>query len=138
MVKIGERLRSLRIDNSKSKQELSIYLDITESSYNRYEQGTRQPDIESLIKLAIFYNVSLDYLLGRDDIEMPVFEREKVLSYKDLVDLGLNGKFAHGIISEIDKSKPFEKRIRSSLDDKTKYVTKEEVRAYLEKVYDMI
>lgn len=138
MNKISERLRVLRVDNGKTKEELAIYLGITVAAYSRYETGTRLPDIDSLIKLAIFYNVTLDSLLGRDDIEMPVFEREQVVSYKDLVELGMNGKLAHGIISEIDKSKPFEERIRSSLEDKTKYVTKEEVREYLKKVYDMI
>ncbi|HEM3623479.1 TPA: XRE family transcriptional regulator, partial [Streptococcus suis] len=84
------------------------------------------------------YGVSLDYLLGRDDIEIPVFDRSQVVCYKDLVDLGINGKLAHGIISQIDSNKLFEKRIRRSADDKTKFVEKEEVRELLELLAGLI
>ena len=138
MNKISERMRELRIDNSKEKEELATLLDVTLSAYNRYESGARQPDVDSLIKLAIFYGVTLDYLLGRDDIEMPVFDRSQVVSYKDLVDLGLNGKLAHGIISQIDSKKPFEARIRHSADDKTKFVEKKEVRELFESIVELL
>lgn len=137
MNKISERLRVLRVDNGKTKEELAIYLGITVAAYSRYETGTRLPDIDSLIKLAIFFNVTLDYLLGRDDIEMPVFERENVLSYRELIELGMNGKLAHGIVKQIDSLKPFEERIRRSIDDKTKYVTKKEVKSFLQSLLEL-
>ncbi len=137
MSKISERMRELRIDNGKEKEELAILLDVTPSAYNRYESGARQPDVDSLIKLAIFYGVSLDYLLGRDDIEMPVFDRSQVVCYKDLIDCGLNGKLAHGIITQIDSKKPFEARIRRSVDDKTKFVSKAEVKELLETLLEL-
>ncbi|HEM3552788.1 TPA: helix-turn-helix transcriptional regulator, partial [Streptococcus suis] len=99
---LGTRLQTLRIDNEKNKEELSIYLNMTVDGYSRYETGKRQPSVDNLVKLAIFYGVSLDYLLGRDDIEMPIFERENVVSYRDLVELGVNPKLAHGIVAQID------------------------------------
>ncbi|HEM3613045.1 TPA: helix-turn-helix transcriptional regulator [Streptococcus suis] len=135
---LGTRLQTLRIDNGKNKEELSIYLNMTVDAYSRYETGKRQPSVDNLVKLAIFYGVSLDYLLGRDDIEIPVFDRSQVVCYKDLVDLGINGKLAHGIISQIDNNKLFEKRIRRSADDKTKFVEKEEVRELLELLAGLI
>ncbi|MFM0759399.1 helix-turn-helix transcriptional regulator [Streptococcus suis] len=135
---LGTRLQTLRIDNKKNKEELSIYLNMTVDAYSRYETGKRQPSVDNLVKIAIFYGVSLDYLLGREDIEIPVFDRSQVVCYKDLVDLGINGKLAHGIISQIDSNKLFEKRIRRSADDKTKFVEKEEVRELLELLAGLI
>ncbi|HEM3704364.1 TPA: helix-turn-helix transcriptional regulator [Streptococcus suis] len=135
---LGTRLQTLRIDNGKNKEELSIYLNMTVDAYSRYETGKRQPSVDNLVKLAIFYGVSLDYLLGRDDIEIPVFDRSQVVCYKDLVDLGINGKLAHGIISQIDSNKLFEKRIRRSADDKTKFVTRDEVKALLKGLFNLL
>ncbi|MFM0611605.1 helix-turn-helix transcriptional regulator [Streptococcus suis] len=135
---LGKRLRSLRVDNGKTKEELSIYLNMTVDAYSRYETGKRQPSVDNLVKLAIFYGVSLDYLLGRDDIEIPVFDRESVVSYRDLVELGVNPKLAHGIVAQIDSSKPFEERIRRSVDDKTKFVTRDEVKALLKGLFNLL
>ncbi|HEM6035838.1 helix-turn-helix transcriptional regulator [Streptococcus suis] len=135
---LGKRLRSLRVDNGKTKEELSIYLNMTVDAYSRYETGKRQPSVDNLVKLAIFYGVSLDYLLGRDDIEIPVFDRESVVSYRDLVELGVNPKLAHGIVAQIDSSKPFEERIRRSVDDKTKFVTRDDVKALLKGLFNLL
>ncbi|WP_105143274.1 helix-turn-helix domain-containing protein [Streptococcus suis] len=135
---LGTRLQTLRIDNEKNKEELSIYLNMTVDAYSRYETGKRQPSVDNLVKLAIFYGVSLDYLLGRDDIEIPVFDRESVVSYRDLVELGVNPKLAHGIVAQIDRSKPFEERIRRSVDDKTKFVTRDEVKALLKGLFNLL
>ncbi|HEM5649384.1 TPA: helix-turn-helix transcriptional regulator [Streptococcus suis] len=135
---LGERIRSLRVDNGKTKEELSIYLNMTVDAYSRYETGKRQPSVDNLVKLAIFYGVSLDYLLGRDDIEIPVFDRESVVSYRDLVELGVNPKLAHGIVAQIDSSKPFEERIRRSVDDKTKFVTRDDVKALLKGLFNLL
>ncbi|HHW4958192.1 TPA: helix-turn-helix domain-containing protein [Streptococcus suis] len=121
----------------KNKEELSIYLNMTVDAYSRYETGKRQPSVDNLVKLAIFYGVSLDYLLGRDDVEIPVFDRESVVSYRDLVELGVNPKLAHGIVAQIDSSKPFEERIRRSVDDKTKFVTRQEVKSLLENLINL-
>ncbi|HEM3629043.1 TPA: helix-turn-helix transcriptional regulator [Streptococcus suis] len=135
---LGTRLQNLRIDNEKNKEELSIYLNMTVDAYSRYETGKRQPSVDNLVKLAIFYGVSLDYLLGRDDVEIPVFDRESVVSYRDLVELGVNPKLAHGIVAQIDSSKPFEERIRRSVDDKTKFVTRQEVKSLLENLINLL
>ncbi|WP_449463659.1 helix-turn-helix domain-containing protein [Streptococcus suis] len=135
---LGTRLQTLRVDNGKNKEELSIYLNMTVDAYSRYETGKRQPSVDNLVKLAIFYGVSLDYLLGRDDIEIPVFDRESVVSYRDLVELGVNPKLAHGIVAQIDSSKPFEERIRRSVDDKTKFVTRDDVKALLKGLFNLL
>lgn len=136
MSKLNDRLRHLRVDNGKEKEELATYLSISLDSYNRYERGTRQPDVESLVKLAIFYNVTLDFLLGRDELEMPVPNRDELISYRDLVELGLNPKLAHGLIVEIVSKQPFEERVCFG-DGKIKYVKKEVLKRFLMKLLAM-
>jgi len=59
-----KRLRDLREDKDKSQKEIAAFLNVTQATYSRYESGVHEIPIESLIKLAKFYNVSVDYLLG--------------------------------------------------------------------------
>lgn len=60
------KLKELRIEKNVKQQDLAILLDITRQSYSRYELGIAEPNIESLIKLANYFDVSLDYLVGRE------------------------------------------------------------------------
>lgn len=62
---IFENIRNLREDNDKTQKELAEYLNIKQTTYSKYELGKINIPIEMLIKLADFYNVSLDYLTGR-------------------------------------------------------------------------
>lgn len=62
---ISKRLRELREENHLLQKDVAKYLNITTSAYGYYEQGKRNPDIETVNKLADFFNVSTDYLLGR-------------------------------------------------------------------------
>ena len=65
---IFSRIRDLREDSDKKQVELATYLNIDQSTYSDYERGNINIPIEQLIKIADFYNVSLDYLVGRDDV----------------------------------------------------------------------
>ena len=60
------RLKELRKENKQNQEDIAKYLNVTQVSYGRYELGTSEPTIETLIKLANFYNVTIDYLVGRD------------------------------------------------------------------------
>lgn len=60
-----EKLRELRKENNKTQEEVAKQINTTRISYTRYELGTSEPTIETLIKLADIYGVSLDYLVGR-------------------------------------------------------------------------
>ena len=60
-----KRIKNLREDNDKMQKELALYLNITQQQYSLYERGIRDIPIDLLIKLADFYNVSIDYLLER-------------------------------------------------------------------------
>lgn len=59
-----QRLEDLRIDNDKTQQEVADHLGCQREVYRRYEKGTRQIPIDFLIKLSLFYDVSVDYLVG--------------------------------------------------------------------------
>jgi transcriptional regulator with XRE-family HTH domain len=63
----GERLKRLREDRKLSQQQLADRLNINRSTYARYELGQTQPDYETLQRLADFYEVSVDYLFGREN-----------------------------------------------------------------------
>ncbi len=61
------RLKELRRERKISQIKLAIDLDMNQNSISRYENGERQADYQTLIKFADYFNVSIDYLLGRTD-----------------------------------------------------------------------
>lgn len=64
------RLKKLRKIKKVSQVRLAIDLNMNQNTISRYENLERQADYETLIKFADYFNVSLDYLLGRDDKEL--------------------------------------------------------------------
>ena len=60
-----QRIRDMREDHDLSQKEVASLLGIQQTVYSRYERGFQTIPLEHLIKLADFYNVSLDYLTGR-------------------------------------------------------------------------
>ncbi|GGG18758.1 hypothetical protein GCM10007425_11560 [Lysinibacillus alkalisoli] len=75
-MKYGDILKQLRTAQGLSQQQLTDQLMINRSTYARYETSSTQPDFETLVKLADFFNVSIDYLLGRDTKPYPSKEKE--------------------------------------------------------------
>ena len=66
---LGKQLKMLREIKKKSQQEVCNSLNIEQSTLANYENDKRTPKLEILIKLAEYYNVSVDYLLGRETID---------------------------------------------------------------------
>ena len=62
------RLRELRRKKKKSQIALALDLDMCQNTISRYETGEREADYATLIKLADYFDVSTDYLLGKSDI----------------------------------------------------------------------
>lgn len=60
-----QKIRDLREDNDLKQRDLAEYLNCSQRAYCNYELGNRDIPTEVLIKLANFYNVSIDYLLGQ-------------------------------------------------------------------------
>lgn len=60
-----QRIEDLRVDSDLSQKQLSEILHISQRSYSHYETGTRGIPVEMLIRLADYYDTSIDYLVGR-------------------------------------------------------------------------
>lgn len=65
MAQFDKILKLLRNERQLSQQELADALGISKSSINMYERGERQPNFEVLETIADYFNVNIDYLLGR-------------------------------------------------------------------------
>ncbi len=65
MVELGEKLKELRKSERLTQQQLADILKIGRVNYTRYETNAVRPDYETLIKLADFYDISLDELFNR-------------------------------------------------------------------------
>ena len=67
-----QRLRDIREDRDKKQIEIADYLVIKQTQYSRYERGVQMMGIDKYIKLAKYYNISLDYLAGLIDEPRPL------------------------------------------------------------------
>ena len=64
---LSNRLKELRKAKGVTQNQVAIYCNITEKTYQNYELMTREPKIEILVRIADYFDVSLDYLTGRID-----------------------------------------------------------------------
>lgn len=64
---LGQRLKYLRMQKNMTQERLAEVIGISRSALSMYELDEREPDIETIIKFADFFQVSTDYLLGRVD-----------------------------------------------------------------------
>ena len=64
-----ERFETLRIDKELTQQDVADILYCQREVYRRYEKGIREMPLSYAITLADYYNVSLDYLVGRTDVK---------------------------------------------------------------------
>ena len=67
----GSRLKDLRWEQKMSLKSLCDYLGISVATLSNYERNERKPDFDTMIKIADYFNVSIDYLLGRTDAKNP-------------------------------------------------------------------
>lgn len=109
---ISARLRSLRNQKKLTQRQLSSKLQISQSTIALYETGNREPDIDTLQKIADFFDVTTDYLLGRSDDptgypthlkDLPPMERlERFIKENDFRDLyfSRSGSYFDDLTSE--------------------------------------
>ena len=62
------RIRDMREDRDLTQKQIAEYLMCDQSLYSKYERGEREIPLSLIIKLADFYNVNIDYLVGRSSI----------------------------------------------------------------------
>lgn len=83
----GSRIKKLREEKQMKQEELAKILSISPSAIGMYERDAREPNDELTLKLAEYFKVSTDYLLGKSDIRNPEIEIDK-----DKINIGLSKK----------------------------------------------
>ena len=71
-----QRIRDLREDHDLLQKDLAAYLKCSQVCYSNYENGRRDIPTEVLVRLAVFYKTSVDYLLGLTDEKTPYPRRK--------------------------------------------------------------
>ena len=79
----GERLSELRKDNGLTQKDLAEILGVSENSISLYERNINTPDDELKVKIANYFNVSLNYLLGATDKQIPLNRNETQFIYAE-------------------------------------------------------
>lgn len=79
------RIRELRKAKKVTMKELGNMIGVAESTMSLYETGKRKPDPETLSRLADYFNVSVDYLLGRDEGQPPAAPKYSTDQRKEIV-----------------------------------------------------
>lgn len=127
----GEILKKLRLRKNLTQKSVAEKIGVKNNTLSSYESGKRQPDFDTLSKLAELYDVSTDYILGREkkQIEMPsgmYFTSDKAykeaLSDKDKKDIA---KELEGILEGLDSEQGFAAFDGEPLDDATKMVLRD-------------
>lgn len=84
MYVLGERLLQLRKERGLKQQDVADAFKVTSEAYGHWERGIREPGLSTLNALADFFQVSVDYLLGRTDDRRPLVVAEEQLPYAEL------------------------------------------------------
>lgn len=71
-----EKLKSLRLKNSLSQQSAAVALGISVRAYQRFESGEQRPGYDNLIRIADLFDVSLDWLTGREQRDQKTGDAE--------------------------------------------------------------
>lgn len=67
MASFSQRLKELRVNKNLGQKEVGVIVGVSDSSIRKYETGERTPNPDALVKLADFFNVTVDYLIGVSD-----------------------------------------------------------------------
>lgn len=66
MILLGKKLRKLRRDKELTQQQIADTLGLTRAAYASYELSRRQPDHQTILRLAKLFNVTTDYLINNE------------------------------------------------------------------------
>lgn len=105
MAQFDKILKMLRNEKNMSQQELADALGISKSSINMYERGERQPNFETLETIADYFNVDIDYLLGRTNKTTKIIKPTTIAAHFD------GDEYTE---AELDKIKEFAAFVKAS------------------------
>ncbi|HBF5857509.1 helix-turn-helix domain-containing protein [Clostridioides difficile] len=121
----GERLKELRIKFGLKQHELAEILNVSQSTIGMYENDQRTPPIESIVKLAEYFNVTTDYLLGHTKTDYSVnanIPEMPSIVYEDNSNYDIIDKTKHNESEFIDNLDTFLDSL--DINDELKYMTK--------------
>lgn len=102
---IGQRINTLLAEQDKKQKELAEALGVLDNTISYFVSGKRVPNLEQIIKIAQFFDVSTDYLLGLSDNRTTNLELQAVCKYTGLSeDAAKNLHFTQNIIEEIKRN----------------------------------
>ena len=110
---LGTRIKLLREELGLKQEDLAKKLSVSPSAIGMYERNLREPNNELILKIANFFNVSVDYLLGKSDIRNPEIEIDK-----DKINIGLSTK----------DYKPPTKEQQEKIEEFAKFVLKDNLK----------
>ena len=94
MSELSKNLREFRICKGVTQKKLAAYLHCSPGTISNYENGVHEPSNDMLVRLAAYYNVSLDYLLGRyngsplhDILSRPIYDGYTIGHFLQLLPL---------------------------------------------------
>ena len=125
---IGDILKELRLKRQLTSEQLCERLGIKGGSYRNYERNDRKPDYDTLVKLADFYGVSTDYILGRPNAKAPKDPFDEIETVdemkKDLIKerLNLDEKSRKSFLSVLRKIVLKEEARNKPVIEKAKYL----------------
>lgn len=95
----GKRLKELRLSRGLNQSTVAAYLGVSQQAVGNYEAGKREPDTEALQRLATYFDVSLDYLLGRSGDPRTTLEAilgDQLVNMGEMVPVPILGRVAAG------------------------------------------
>lgn len=118
----AQRVKQLRKNKHLTGEQLGNILGITKTGISYWENGRSVPDNEMLLKLADFFDVSIDYLLGKTDVETKIDKSTYYGDYDEVVEYLKNNPEHLDVYKRILNDDHF-----ALLFDKTKDLTPEEI-----------
>ncbi len=122
----GERLRQLRKEAGFRQDELASSLNFARATISYYETGTRIPDIQKICIIADFFNVSVDYILGRTDMKKFIATNNEVMDFFEMFKLLSRTKQNELLLSirTLRQQQKEELRVAERIDKLDDFVTK--------------
>ena len=91
-----KNLKKLREEKGVTQKQLADVISVSQQSINKYENHNIEPDIESMVRIADFFNTSVDYLIGHSDVrhkiehvrayDLNIEEAQLINGYRELSD----------------------------------------------------
>jgi transcriptional regulator with XRE-family HTH domain len=97
------RLKEVRKESNISQQKLADYLNVARSTVAMWEIGGAEPDLTTIRRIADYFNVSMDYLLGRSDIRSPTAPERDITD--DDIKFALYGEIGEVTDKQFDEVK---------------------------------